>query len=143
MTSQPDAAEENPAAIATASGIDLDIVNDDRKNDYVVKGSEIDAKSHEQAEEEVRPVEKGISEQKPENALRGPVSASHEREEAAQVRVKAEPRIEKAQPKKIQRVLSADNKDEDQRKRRSHKGRKQSGSHPNSPFEKVYIHICF
>ncbi|XP_065058314.1 serine/threonine-protein kinase Nek4-like isoform X1 [Rhopilema esculentum] len=135
VTSQPDAAEENPAAIATASGIDLDIVNDDRKNDYVVKGSENDAKSHEQFEEE-RPVEKEISEKKPEKVQKGPTFPSHEREETAQERVKAEPRGEKAQPKKIQRVLSADNKDEDQRKRRSHKGRKQSGSHSNSPFEK-------
>ena len=145
--------EVNPEAIATASGIDLDIMNEDRKDIYVV------AEDEEQRDEPVlsdpvveklKPSEKGIGQSPRDRRRSSKDSKARERKRSPVPREK-EPDTEPKERKemrgkqeekksvkgKIERVRSADEKDERHGKRSSHKARKQSGAHSNSPFDNV------
>lgn len=125
-------AEMNPEAIATASGIDIDMVNEERKDKYKIDDDI--AKKQNIVDEERKghgfsPVERDRAiKEKKERAKKEPGLEEH---------AKAKPSEEKKQLKKIERNLSADDKDEIHKKRSSQKNKKQPGAHSNSPFDKV------
>lgn len=143
----------NPEAIATASGIDLDIMNEDRKDKYVVPEDEEKRDEpvlSDPVVEELKPSHKGIGESPREQRRSSKHSKSRERKRSPVPKEK-EPDTEPKERKevggkreekkvergKIERVRSADDKDERHGKRSSHKARKQSGAHSNSPFDNV------
>lgn len=141
-------AEVNPEGIATASGIDLDIVNEERKGKYLVNDDdcEKDENSADRRQGNVsRPSaegdpphliqkrdEKGVQEKKI-----SPLPRIEARKVAVEEQVKVDLSDEKRKAKKVERVLSADDKYDVQRKRPSQKNRKQYGARIDSPSDKV------
>ena len=137
-------AEVNPEAIATASGIDLDIVNDERQSKYVVEdqpGQKEEMVAEEQQARASKPIEKNKQSRSSDKKHgRTPDRSPRPKEASGDVAMEEQAKVKVAEQKKqLKKVLSADDKDERLRKRTSQKNRKQSGSHSNSPFEKVFI----
>ena len=127
----------NPEGIATASGIDISLDNEERQGKYVVNDES-------SKKEEIQPLDAVKH--------KNPARMSDKRHKAkvpgkqaeADALKENEAKIgaahEKKQFKKVERVLSAGEKDDSPRRRTSQKDKRKSGSHSSSPFEKV-LHL--
>ena len=140
----------SPEGIATASGIDIDLVTEGRQEKYIVddeSGRKEDKVAEVQPVDAGRPLEGNIqskvSDKRHEAKAHGKqIQRGHKeglgdplKEDLAKVDVAQE----KRQFKKVERVLSADDKDESPRRKISHKDKRRAGSHSNSPFDKVLL----
>jgi len=139
--------DANAEGIATASGIDIDLVNDERQGKYIVddesgkseepvaKGSPAHAGkpiAESLPSKESGKRNEGKSHRKQSPPRHKDVSQGAHVEDAS----KADVHHEKNQLKKLERVSSVGDKDESPRRKASQKDRKKSGSHSNSPFDK-------
>ncbi len=154
--------EINPEAIATASGVDIDILNEDRKDKYIVKSSESKdekpnrhekvakkpskerrSRPHADKDKVVQPTTEASqdsvthknSRQVSDLRQKSPRDQHMSEKEAKdnEKRIPLEEREVQGE-KKLVRVKSSDSKDVEPVKRASRKSKK---SHGSSPFDKV------
>ncbi len=143
----------NAQAIATASGVDIDIINEERKDKYIVETPNV--QEEEKAKKKLvkkvskeRRIKRPAEEIEKDSGVVQSVEVSErllqERDDSKQIKEKGSeivhddaPRVEK----KLTRVRSADSKDVKPVKRSSGKSRKQPASHSNSPFDRVTVSL--
>lgn len=156
--------ELNAEAIATASGIDLDIMNDERKDKYVVPEEDDQQQEEKPKHEKVAKTgskerrkvrgssEEGIakrtdpeqSKHKEADKLKADKLEARQGNDQPSISKDSKQKAEDASSrennkkleKKLIRVRSADDQGEKLVKRSSGKNRKNSGAHSNSPFDK-------